>query len=124
MADAGADIQVVKRGPARNIIGWVLCILMALAFTMAGSVKLIGRPGMVQEFNQIGLGQWFRYFTGICEVAGAIGILVPRFSRWAALLLAAVMVGAIIAHLTVLHSPPTLPAVLLVLTLTLFWLRS
>jgi len=57
------------------------------------------------------------------EVTGAIGVLIPRFSRKAALVLATVMAGAIFAHLTVLSSPPTLPAVLLVLTLILTWIR-
>lgn len=79
---------------------------------------------MVQEFDQVGLGQWFRYFTGILEVTGGIGVLIPKYSRWAALLIAVVMCGAIVAHLTVLHSPPTLPAVLLAVALITAWLRK
>ncbi len=90
---------------------------------MAGGVKLLSNPSMIEEFNRVGLGQWFRYFTGILEVTGAVGILVPKFSRWAALLLATVMAGAIIAHLTVLHSTPALPAILFVLAALAAWLR-
>jgi uncharacterized membrane protein YphA (DoxX/SURF4 family) len=90
---------------------------------MAGGAKLLSRPALVQEFNQIGLGQWFRYFTGALEVVGAIGLLVPKLSWWAAVLLALVMIGAIIAHLTVLHIPPGLPIVLLVLAVLSAWLR-
>ena len=78
---------------------------------------------MVQEFDQVGLGQWFRYFTGVLEVSGGVGVLIPKYSSWAALLLAMVMCGAIIAHLTVLHSPPSLPATLLVIALIAAWLR-
>jgi uncharacterized membrane protein YphA (DoxX/SURF4 family) len=107
----------------RAVLGWVLSLLLAFVFVMAGGLKLLSRPALVQEFNQIGLGQWFRYLTGTLEVTGAICLLVPKISRWAALLLAAVMVGAIIAHLTVLHSPPGLPIVLLVLAATTAWLR-
>ncbi len=29
------------------------------------------------EFNQIGLGQWFRYFTGATEAIAGILLLVP-----------------------------------------------
>ncbi len=41
----------------------------------------------------------------------------------AALLLAAVMVGALVAHLTVLHGPPTLALILLALAILIAWLR-
>jgi putative oxidoreductase len=105
------------------IPGWVLSVLLALIFLMAGSMKLMSRPNMVQEFAQVGLGQWFRYFTGLLEVAGAICIVVPKLSRWGAVVLAAVMSGAVVAHLTALHSPPTLPAILLIMVLAVAWLR-
>ncbi len=68
-----------------NVLAWILAVLLALAFTCAGGVKLIGVRPMVQEFAQIGIGQSFRYLTGILEVSGAIGLLVrntgfgPRF---------------------------------------------
>jgi putative oxidoreductase len=105
------------------IPGWLLSALLALIFLSAGAMKLMSRPAMVQEFAQVGLGQWFRYFTGILEVAGAICIVVPPLSRWGALLLAIVMSGAVVAHLMALHSPPTLPAILLVMVLAVAWLR-
>ncbi len=50
-----------------------ITLLVAVLFTAAGGAKLIGNVGMVQEFAQIGIGQWFRYFTGILEVSGAVG---------------------------------------------------
>jgi hypothetical protein len=61
-----------------NIIGWILAIVLALVFVLAGGVKLIGAPGMVTEFAQIGIGQWFRIVTGLVEVSGAIGLLIPK----------------------------------------------
>jgi uncharacterized membrane protein YphA (DoxX/SURF4 family) len=123
MADASVNVPAAKPALWRVIAGWILSVLIAFVFLMVGSMKLVGKPNMVQEFNQVGLGQWFRYFTGVLEVTGATGVLIPRFSRFAAFLLAVVMIGAITAHLTVLHSPPSLPAVLLVLTLIVAWLR-
>ncbi len=107
----------------RVVLGWILCILLTLVFLLAGGVKLLSKPVMVQEFNRIGLGQWFRYFTGILEVTGAVCLLIPKLSRWAALLLAVVMLGAIVAHLTVLHSSPAVPIALLVLAALAAWLR-
>jgi putative oxidoreductase len=92
---------------------------------LAGGIKLISVPGMVQEFAQIGLGQWFRYFTGVLEVSGAIGLLIPKVRFWAALQIAVVMVGATFTNIAVLHVPipARVTAVLLALPLAVAWLR-
>jgi putative oxidoreductase len=107
----------------RVVLGWILCLPLAFVFLMVGGMKLLSKPAMVQEFNQVGLGQWLRYFTGTLEVIGAVGLLVPKFSRWAALLLAGVLVGALVAHFTVLDSSPALALILLVLAGLIAWLR-
>jgi putative oxidoreductase len=111
-------------GKARLITLWILSGLAALAFLGAGGGKLAGAVAMVELFDKVGLGQWFRYFTGLLEVAGAIGLLISRYAFYAAILLAIVMVGAIIAHLTVLGTSPAAPVVLLVLSGTIAWLRK
>ena len=56
---------------------------------------------MVELFDKVGLGQWFRYLTGLLEVAGGIGLLIPRYAFYAALLLVIVMIGAIITHVAI-----------------------
>lgn len=117
-----------RAGPSRlagKILAWILTIFLLIVFTFAGGAKLFNNPAMAQEFSQIGLGQWFRYFTGILEVSGAIGLLIPSVRFWAALQIAAVMVGASVANVTVLHLPPMagVTAVLLALALVLAWLR-
>jgi uncharacterized membrane protein YphA (DoxX/SURF4 family) len=102
-------------GRALNITLWVVQILLAALFAFAGINKLLAlQPEVVEGFTKIGLGQWFRYLTGGLELAGAIGLLIPRLSGLAALGLAGVMVGAVFAH--VLALPPValaiVPAVL------------
>ena len=76
---------------------WAAQILLALLFVYFGLAKLTG--GLVQEFADIGAGQWLRYFSGTAEVAGAIGLLTPWLAG-----LAAVMAGATIINATVLHN--------------------
>jgi uncharacterized membrane protein YphA (DoxX/SURF4 family) len=110
-------------GKALNIILWCVQVVLALAFIGAGSQKLIGAPAMVALFKAIGIGQWFRYVTGICELTGAVLIVVPKTRSIGAALLAAVMLGAITAHLFVLHIPPTAPVVLLLLASFVLWGR-
>jgi hypothetical protein len=55
-------------------------------------------------FAQIGLGQSLRYLVGALELAGAIGLLVPRLAGVAALGLAGVMVGAVLTQVLILDS--------------------
>ncbi len=77
------------------------------------------------QFSQpaVGFGQWFRYVTGILELAGAVLIVVPRTRSIGAALLATIMLGAITAHLFILHVPPTAPVVLLLLSGFVVWGR-
>ena len=89
-------------------------MLLALVFVMAGSAKLGGDPAMVDMFATIGVGQWFRYAVGAPEVAGAVGILIPRLSGLVALGMVCLMVGATLANLPVLAASPLLPLGLLV----------
>lgn len=86
--------------------------LLTLAFLAAGLSKLAGVEMMVATFDAIGVGQWFRYVTGIFEVAGAVLLWVKGREIYGAGLLAVTMVGAIIAHLAIL-GPSFVPALVL-----------
>jgi putative oxidoreductase len=82
---------------------WILLgikIFLTLAFAAAGIAKLMGVQMLVDEFEVIGFGQWFRYVTGIIELGSAILLWVPGFAAYAAGLLVCTMVGALIAHAT------------------------
>ena len=106
-----------------NIGLWVVQGLLALAFLGAGGGKLTGAVAMVEMFDKIGVGQWFRYVTGLLEVSGAILMLVPGMARYAGALLAVVMVGAVMSHLTILGGSPVAPLVLGVLSGIVAWKR-
>ena len=95
---------------------WVVRGLLALVFLAAGGVKLYGLPMMVQEFDHIGLGQWFRYFTGGLEVLGALLILTPSLAGLGALLLICIMIGATVTHLFVIGGSAVPALVLLALS--------
>ncbi len=111
-------------GKGRLLTLRILSGLVALAFIGVGGGKLAGTAAMVELFDKVGLGQWFRYFTGLLEVAAGIGLLIPRYAFYPAVLLAIVMVGAIIAHVTVLGGSPAPAGVLFVLSGIIAWLRK
>jgi uncharacterized membrane protein YphA (DoxX/SURF4 family) len=111
------------RGRPATIALWALQGALALAFVGAGGSKLAGAAPMVQLFDALGVGQWLRYVTGALEVAGAVLLVLPRLARLGALQLAGVMLGAIAAHLFVLHTSAVAPAVLLTGLLAVAYLR-
>jgi putative oxidoreductase len=111
------------KGRAPTIVLWILQILLAAVFFMAGGSKLAGVMQAVDMYNQIGWGQWFRYATGFIEIGSAVMLLVPSLAIYGAAVLICTMVGAIITHFTVLHTPPTGPVVLLLLSGVIAWLQ-
>jgi len=102
-------------GKTLNAILWAMQILVALAILAAAGAKLAGSPKMVEEFQKIGLGQWFRHVTAVLEVAVALALVFPRTAFYGAALLALVMSGAVVAHLAVLGVATAMPAVVLLI---------
>ena len=123
MATSVAGDFSAAPGRVKNVLLWLLQAASAAVFAMAGIAKLTGAESMVHLFAAVGLGQWLRYFTGGLEVAGAMALLVPAIAGLGAIWLAAVMVGAVIAHLVVLGSSPAVPVALLVAMAIVAWGR-
>ena len=95
--------------------------LLTLAFLAAGFAKLSGAEMMIATYDAIGVGQWFRYVTGIIEVGGAIALWIRGLQGWAAAFLGATMVGAVLAHLFIL-GPSVVPAIILgLLSAVVLW---
>jgi len=110
-------------GKTKNIVLWILQVLVALAFLGAGFAKFSGQPMMIEMFDKLGLGQWFRYLTGSIELGSAIMLLIPRLTFVGALLLVCSMTGAVAAHLFKLGGSPAPPLVLLTLSGVIVWGR-
>ncbi|MGH8081343.1 MAG: DoxX family protein [Lysobacter sp.] len=91
---------------------WIVRIVLAAALIAAGSSKLAGVPFQIDLFDRLGIGQWFRYFTAVTELATAALLLLPRTGFLGGLLLGATMLGAIAAHLFVIGGSP-IPALVL-----------
>ena len=109
--------------PRRRIGTWVLQGIVAAEFFAAGAAKLAGAAYMVQLFEQIGLGQWFRYVTGVVEVVGALALITPGLVWFGGLWLGGTMFFAMLTHVFVLHTS-LMPAIVLgVLNALIVYLR-
>ena len=115
--------EVTQPTKGLHIVLWILQILAASAFLLAGGLKLAGAEPMVSMFDKIGLGQWFRYLTGGLEVTGAILLLIPTTVVLGGALLVMTMLGAIATHLFVLGGSPVPAIVLFVMVGTVTWYR-
>jgi uncharacterized membrane protein YphA (DoxX/SURF4 family) len=67
-----------------NIALWVIQVLLALLFLFAGGTKLILPIDVMQKMgspNQILLPGLLIRFIGVCEVLGALGLILPGLLR-------------------------------------------
>jgi putative oxidoreductase len=113
----------VRRGRSGVIALWVVQIALAGMFLLAGGSKLLGAPAMVALFNTIGIGQWFRYVTGLIEVGSAIALLVSSTAVFGALALVPTMIGAVATELFIARDSAVPAAVLLLGAVGVVWVR-
>jgi putative oxidoreductase len=91
---------------SRNrIADWALRGGFTLLFLSAGGEKFGSSGGWTEIFQEIGFGQWFRYFTGAVEVLGAVLLLIPWTITAGLALLACTMLSAALLWIFRLHHP-------------------
>lgn len=93
--------------------------LLGIVFTLAGIAKF-ANPESQEAFFEPYPG-FFMPLVGAAEVIGGLALLLNRLTRWAALGLAIVMVGAVVTQIMIGGGPrAVVPAVLLFLTLAVY----
>jgi len=63
---------------------WIIQVLLALLFLFAGGTKLVLPIEVLTSMgspNQILLPGWLLRFIGVCEVLGALGLILPGLLR-------------------------------------------
>jgi putative oxidoreductase len=114
--------STASRAGITNVVLWVVQVLLG-AYMIYSGYTLFG-SGMIAKFDEIGVGQWLRYVTGVLEIAGGIGLFIPMLCGLAALGLALVLLGATITELfLVSNGGPVLPLILLVVSAAVAWFR-
>ena len=113
-----------KSMPHMNVALWFVQVFLALAFIASGGMKVFAYEkykAMSEKSGPSGITRGLASFIGICELAGAFGVVLPMatgvapwLSGWAAVGLATVMLLAIGFHVR-RREPPTVPAFLLAL---------
>ena len=85
----------MKNLKSGNVWLWVLQVLLAVFFAAAsGAPKWLLPPDVLAQNMAIELPRAFVLFIGACEILGAIGLLVQRTTRVAAVCLVALTLCA------------------------------
>jgi uncharacterized membrane protein YphA (DoxX/SURF4 family) len=100
----------------KKFIQYVPYVFVTLIMLLGGLAKLTGQEMAIKSFTDMELPPWFATFIGVCEVAGSIGIWLPRLSSLAALGIAIIMVGAVYYHITFPPVQAGIPALLVLLS--------
>src|ERR1043165_2414803 len=88
-----------------NIVLWIVQIVLMLVFLLAGGTKFLPAETLqkMSSPNQVQVPMLLLRFLGICEIFGALGLLLPSLLRirpkltpLAAALLCIIMIGAVI----------------------------
>src|SRR5262249_8912685 len=85
---------------------WTAQVLLAVVFLFAGSMKLV--IPVEEMTKEIDFPGWFLHFIGVCEVLGALGLVLPGITRirpgltpLAAAGLVIIMIGAVVSTLAI-----------------------
>jgi uncharacterized membrane protein YphA (DoxX/SURF4 family) len=112
----------------RNVLGdWILRGAIGLIFIGIGWAKFATGPdSWVKFFDELGWGQWFRYFTGVVEIAGGVLVLIPRTMKAGLALLICTMASAALILTFALGRPAesVFSGALCVLLAVFLWNRS
>jgi putative oxidoreductase len=91
---------VQRKQIAREVIIWMLTILLVLAFGNAGIRKFSDHGGWAVMFRNVGFPVWFRIMIGVIETAAALLLLYPRTAAYGAMAGVVVMIGALATAIT------------------------
>jgi uncharacterized membrane protein YphA (DoxX/SURF4 family) len=78
---------------------WIPALLLVLVFARQGWAKFNDAGGWAVAFRHWGYPDWFRVTIGVLEVSAAALLLLGRTAAFGAILIVAVMLGAMGTHL-------------------------
>lgn len=106
-------------------VGSWICRLLVVLYVGAAGVRKFTSVGWTTLFAHYGYAAWFVKVVAVCEIVGVVLFLIPRTMAMGALLLSAILLGAISTQ--AIHGElaqivrPLLPLLLIAIA---WWLRA
>lgn len=114
---------VMNTEKVKNVVAWVLSVLLGLSFLMAGWPKVMPGENMVRRFENWGYSAEFTVLIGILELLGGLLVLLPKTAFYGALLVAILMVGAAYTHLSTGIGSPMFAMIYLAIAVAVMVMR-
>lgn len=97
MAHPGEGLASLELPGWKTALNWASAVLLAILFLASGLWKTADPVGWAQRIAELrvpsSLSLAAALAFGICETLGAVLILVPRFRRWGAILIGALLIA-------------------------------
>lgn len=88
-----------RRRVVLDVVLWVFALFLAWVFIRQGIAKFSDTSGWAQAFRQWHFPVWFRVCIGIAETTAAVLLLSRRTAFAGAIIIIAVMLGAMGTHI-------------------------
>jgi putative oxidoreductase len=82
-------------------LGWALTALVTFMLGMSGVSKLIGTEEMTTNFTFMNLLPYMA-LLGVIEIAGVVMLVIPKTSKYGAVLLSSYLSGAVAIHMAMM----------------------
>ena len=114
------DTQIKPSPPVKpakiHYVLWTVQIILSILFLFSGTSKFFMSLADMEKGAAVHFPLWFYHFIGICEILGAIGLVLPSalkikpyLTPVASLCLSIILIGAIV--LTLMSQMPTLAVI-------------
>ena len=105
-------------------LGWLLTAMVSFMLGMSGISKVIGTEEMVNNFTAMNLLPYLA-LLGVVEVAGVVLLIIPKMSKYGAVLLSSYLSGAVALHLALMSGAGVLvPIILGLIVWASYYLRT
>ena len=105
-------------------LGWLLTVLVTFMLGMSGISKVMGTEEMIKNFTFMNLLPYLA-LLGFVELGGVILLIIPKTSKYGAVLLSSYLSGAAALHLAMMGGAGVMTPIILGLAVwTAHCLRS
>ena len=88
----------IRRQVVLDVVLWVFALFLAWVFVRQGVAKLSDTSGWARAFRVWHFPAWFRVLIGVIETSAAVLLLTRRTAFAGAIMIIAVMIGAMGTH--------------------------
>jgi putative oxidoreductase len=105
-------------------LGWLLTVLVTFMLGMSSVSKIMATEEMVKNFTFMNLLPYLS-LLGVVELAGVVMLIIPKTSKYGAVLLSSYLSGAVALHLAMMGGTGVMvPVVLGLLVWSAYCLRT